>query len=167
MTPKEILIEQFLCSYDQKGWFVPLKDSLTGLTAEQAVWNGGTENHSVYEIVNHIIYWNETWLNKFKKNPVKIIETDNKNTFNPGVASISPAEWDEAVKKLFSVMDTWAEGLKGIDDSFLNVPVHNEADAPWSSYISQIIMHIIYHTGQIVTIRKMQGSWDPKLGVEA
>jgi len=165
MTPKEILYDQLLSAYSRKDWFVPLKDSLTFLTPEQAVWKDG--NHSIYGIVSHLLFWNDRWLSKFKGLSVKNADIDNKATFTPGANELSYDEWESTCKKLYSNMESWLEGLKETDDSFLSVPAHNQADDPWAAYISQIIMHIIYHTGQIVTIRKLQGSWNPNLGVES
>lgn len=167
MTPKEILYDQFLASYSRKDWFVPLKDSLKGLTAQQASWNEGNDYHSIYGIVTHLIFWNERWLNKFNGKTVGKVDKDNRVTFSPGAKVISHEEWETAEKKLYSILESFLNGLKEIDDSFLNVPVHNQADDPWSAYLSQIIMHNIYHTGQIVTIRKLQGSWNAQLGVES
>ena len=167
MTAKEILVDQFFSSYCRKDWFVPLKDSLTGLTEKQATWNEGPGYHSIYGIVTHLIFWNERWLNKFKGIAVGKVELDNRKTFKPGAIEISREEWDISQKKLFEIMESWVNGMKEIDDSFFSIPVHNQADDPWSAYISQLIMHNIYHTGQIVTIRKIQGSWNPNLGVES
>lgn len=167
MTAKEVLTDQFISSYSRKDWFVPLKDSLIGLTAEQASWNEGPDYHSIYGIVTHLIFWNERWLNKFKGVPVGTVEIDNRKTFKPGAIEISHDEWNSSQKKLFEIMESWAAGLQEVDESFYSIPVHNQADDPWSTYISQIIMHNVYHTGQIVAIRKLQGSWNPNLGVEA
>jgi len=36
----------------------------------------------------------------------------------------------------------------------------------WASELAHIGTHNAYHTGQIVFVRKLQGSWDPEKGVK-
>jgi uncharacterized damage-inducible protein DinB len=36
----------------------------------------------------------------------------------------------------------------------------------WYSAIAHIGTHNAYHTGQIIYIRKLQGSWNPEKGVK-
>jgi hypothetical protein len=38
--------------------------------------------------------------------------------------------------------------------------------AAWASEIAHIGTHNAYHIGQIVFVRKEQGSWDPEKGVK-
>jgi hypothetical protein len=47
--------------------------------------------------------------------------------------------------------------------------VENATDkqlAEWSSTIANISAHNAYHTGQIIFVRKLQGSWNPEKGVK-
>jgi hypothetical protein len=36
----------------------------------------------------------------------------------------------------------------------------------WAGIIANISTHNAYHTGQIIFVRKLQGSWDPEKGVK-
>ncbi|WP_194842013.1 hypothetical protein [Gracilibacillus salitolerans] len=36
----------------------------------------------------------------------------------------------------------------------------------WAPVLAHLTIHITYHTGQILYIRKLQGMWNPKDGVE-
>jgi hypothetical protein len=36
----------------------------------------------------------------------------------------------------------------------------------WASNIAHIGAHNAYHTGQIISVRKLQGSWDAAKGVK-
>jgi hypothetical protein len=38
--------------------------------------------------------------------------------------------------------------------------------ATWASEIAHIGTHNAYHVGQIVFVRKLQGSWNPEKGVK-
>src|SRR5215467_4087075 len=65
-TLKSILLEQLRTTHTQKEWFVPVNVAVDGLTAEQANWKDGKGNHSVGELVSHLVYWNSEELAKFK-----------------------------------------------------------------------------------------------------
>ncbi|HEY3250280.1 MAG TPA: DinB family protein [Ignavibacteria bacterium] len=163
MTIKELLLEQFASTHNQVTWFVPINDALSGLTAAQASLQIEGSNHSVWQIVNHIIFWNERWLQRFKGNPPPKMETDNKSTFN--ISRAEQKEWEQSLKRIDEVMTEWYDALKNKDEHELAKPVVEGEKDPWYSYISTIAMHNAYHIGQIVTIRKIQGSWDPDQGV--
>jgi hypothetical protein len=38
--------------------------------------------------------------------------------------------------------------------------------AKWADNIAHISAHNAYHVGQIIYVRKLQGSWDPEKGVK-
>ena len=54
-------------------------------------------------------------------------------------------------------MTAWERAVETADDAKL---------ASWYSTIAHISTHNAYHTGQILYIRKQQGSWDPAKGVK-
>lgn len=58
MTAKEIILEQLAATHNQKNWFVPFKNAVAGLNAGQAAWKDSSGNHSVWGLVNHLIFWN-------------------------------------------------------------------------------------------------------------
>jgi len=162
MTQKEILLEQFASVHNQKSWFVTINDALTDLTPQQASANNGSENHSIWQIVHHLIFWNERWLKRFKGLEVPMMEGDNKTTFSIGASS---EDWEKTVKHIDSILSEWYNAIMEKDDLELSKPVFEGEADPWYSYLHTLAMHNAYHIGQIVTIRKIQGSWDPDQGV--
>lgn len=164
MTQKEILLEQMSSTHDQKGWFVPMKYALAGVTAELAIWHNESDEHSIWQIVNHLIFWNERWQRRFLGTEPPKMEGDNKSTFkvSPG---LTQKEWELAVNKFDSVMKKWAKAIKDKHEEEFSNAVFNNAPDSWYSYLHTIAMHNAYHIGQIVTLRKMHGSWDSGLGV--
>lgn len=162
MTQKEILLEQFASVHNQKGWFVAVNDALSDLTPESASWNSGSENHSIWQILHHLIFWNERWLMKFKGMQVPKMEGDNKSTFS---IAASKEDWDKSVMHIDRLLNEWYDAIKQKDEAELSKPVVSGEADPWFSYLHTIAMHNAYHIGQIVTLRKTQGSWDPDQGV--
>jgi hypothetical protein len=66
---------------------------------------------------------------------------------------------------LNTVITEWENELKNADEEKLDKPAKKNENEPWASYIAAINAHIAYHIGQIVSLRKLQGSWNPKQGV--
>jgi uncharacterized damage-inducible protein DinB len=137
-----------------------MKTAVAGLTAEQAKWvphnaEGKLDpnaNHSVGMLAYHLVFWNENALARLRggkpANP-----KDNNETFN----DFDAAHWDDIVQRLDRVMKGLeAEVEKMSEEKLVKV-------APTISHIST---HNAYHTGQILYVRKLQGSWNPANGVK-
>jgi len=165
MSIKQILQDQFNNCYEENGWFVALKNALANVTVEQALWKADGFDHSVWEAAYHLTFWNERWLKRYRKEPLEpgknitIAETFQAPE-NP-----TEADWQAALEKLYSVMDAWKNILENITEEKLAEQVSERYEAPWSAPLANINMHNAYHTGQIVVIRKLQGSWDAAKGV--
>ena len=62
-------------------------------------------------------------------------------------------------------MAEWRDLLESADeDKFANA-VSAENQTAWWEVVSNINTHNAHHGGQIVLIRKLQGSWDSSKGV--
>ena len=152
-TLKSILLEQLRSTHNKAEWFVPANTAVEGLTAEQASWTDGKGNHSVGQLANHIIYWNRRNLARFKGESLEKFNGRNDETFT----SFDSKQWSATVKQLDEVMTEWEEAVETADDAKLK---------SWYSTIEHIGAHNAYHIGQIIYVRKEQGSWDPEKGVK-
>ncbi|MEP6945601.1 MAG: DinB family protein [Acidobacteriota bacterium] len=152
--------EQFTACYDEDGWFVSLRKALDGVTSEQAAWKLASVDNSIFETVNHLIFWNERWLQRYRGELDRPEDVENKGTFKS-----DEGDWARTLEKLWVVMDKWRGKLAVITDDKLASPVNAEYQAPWRSPLAHQNIHNAYHIGQIVLLRKLQGSWDPTKGV--
>ena len=152
-TLKSVLIEQLKGTHNHEDWFVPVNIAIEGLTAEQANWKNETENHSIVQLVNHLIFWNQQYLAKFKGDKPTAFNGNNKETFS----GLDKSSWEASVKQLDEVLTAWEKAIEEANDAKL---------AKWSSTIAKISTHNAYHTGQIIYIRKMKGNWDSAKGVK-
>lgn len=157
---KDLLIEQHTACYDEDVWFVSLRKALDGVTAEQAAWKPAGVDNSIFETVNHLIFWNERWLRRYRGELKYPEDIENKGTFRS-----DEADWQRTLEKLWAVMDEWRDNLNKITGEKLVSPVNAEYQAPWHSPLGHQNIHNAYHIGQIVLLRKLQGSWDPTKGV--
>ena len=152
-TLKSILLEQLRTTHNDKDWFVPANVAVAGLTPEQASWTDGKGNHSVGQLTVHLIFWNEEQLAKFRGEQPAKFSGDNNETFN----SFDSKKWTAAVKELDDVLTALEKEVEAMDDKKLE---------SWASNIAHIGAHNAYHVGQMVYIRKQQGSWNPDNGVK-
>jgi uncharacterized damage-inducible protein DinB len=160
MDQRTILLRQMAANHNEPNWFVPVERALDGLTAEQSNEKNGSSN-SIKEIVNHLIFWNERYLARFKgKSPSRNIES-NDETFH----SENNQDWEEAKNQLYQVLTDWVDAVKVAEEDTFEKSAHEDRHDPWYSVLANINIHNAYHIGQIVEIRKTNGNWDPKKGV--
>ena len=164
MTTKETLLEQFTACYDENGWFVALKNAVKNLTAEQAVWKPENLDNSIWEILSHLIFYNEAYLKRFKGMTVDYSGIENSETFS-GAETVSEGAWQAEIEKFDSIMTEWRSLLEAADESKFGETVSATNSSAWSSLIAHVNAHNAHHGGQIVVLRKLQGSWNAKEGV--
>lgn len=152
-TLKSILLEQLKSTHNAKDWFVDGNTAVAGLTPEQANWRDGSGNHSVGQLAYHLVFWNQQELAKFKGEPPVKYSGKNDDTFN----NFDSKQWAALVQQLDQVMADWEKAVEAADDKKIE---------SWASGISHIATHNAYHIGQIVFVRKLQGSWDAEKGVK-
>ena len=161
-TLRSTLLAQLRSTHTEEEWFVPVNIAVANLTPEQARWipksEGGAKNpapadHSVGMITNHLLFWNAESLAHMKGEKGAAIPGDNKETFN----NFDALTWPSTATKLDAVLTELEHLVATADDAQL---------AKWADGIAHISAHNAYHVGQIIYIRKLQGSWDPNKGVK-
>jgi hypothetical protein len=153
VTLKSVLLEQLRSTHNKKEWFVDAMTAVNGLTPEQASWRDGKGNHSAGQLTYHLVFWNRRSLAKFKGEPAAKFSGNNEETFD----SFDGKTWSATVRQLDEVMTELEKVVENADENQLK---------GWASEIEHIGAHNAYHIGQIVYIRRLQGSWDPEKGVK-
>ena len=151
-TLKSILLEQLRSTHNKAEWFVPANTAVDGLSAEQASWTDG-KNHSVGQLAYHLVFWNKEELAKFKGEPPVKYSGKNDDTFG----NYDPKKWTETIQELDQVLTDWEKAVESADNAKLN---------EWASTIAHLGTHNAYHIGEMVMVRKEQGSWNPEKGVK-
>ncbi|MEO7165838.1 MAG: DinB family protein [Chthoniobacterales bacterium] len=160
VTFRSLLLSELHSTHDKAEWFTPMKTAVAGLTAEQAKWvpqnaQGKLDpkaNHSVGMLAYHLVFWNENALARLRgETPAD--PSSNDETFN----DFDAAHWDDIVQRLDKVMQNLEAEVEKMPEEKL---------AKSASTISHIATHNAYHTGQILYVRKLQGSWNPANGVK-
>lgn len=161
MNRKDALLEQFLCCQKKSHWFVSFDKAVAGLTPQQALWKKSDSENSIWEIISHLVFWNERFLNRFKNVAVPKMDGSNDTTFT----YLQALEWEQIIERFNRVISDWYETIKNSDDKKLDQHISEESEETWIESLSSITLHNAYHIGQIVTIRKMQGSWRKEQGL--
>ena len=164
MTTKEILLKQFTAAYDENGWFVALKNTLNNLTAQQAAWKTENLENSIWEILAHLNFYNRAYVERFKGIEYVYPTTDNDETFAAADA-VSEESWQREVEKFERIMTEWRSLLETADETKFSETVSATNERLWAVLLSHVNLHNAHHGGQIVLIRKLQGSWDASKGV--
>jgi uncharacterized damage-inducible protein DinB len=151
-TLREALLAELKSTHGSEEWFVPANIAVKGLTAEQANWTDGKGNHSVGQLAYHLVFWNRRNLQSLKGEKPEKFSGNNDETFD----KFDAKTWNETVQQLDQVMNELEKWVETADEAKLKES---------AQVFTHISTHNAYHIGQIIYVRKEQGSWDPKNGV--
>jgi hypothetical protein len=145
---RDLLLTALEYSYKYDDWVCPLADTLEGVTAEQAAWNPGPELMGIWDIVLHLIAWND--------NIIERIETGAKarpkgGAWPPKPTALSEDEWDRAKSELW-------RSIRDLTQLIENVPFEKIRDSPYGiGDLTCRFNHLAYHIGQVTKIRECKG----------
>ncbi|MBP3041659.1 DinB family protein [Bacillaceae bacterium Marseille-Q3522] len=164
MNRIDILRDQLQKNYATEAWYPPLKPALEGLNSAQASWHPtGEAANTIWETVNHLLYYNERMLERLKGNNPTFPAETNDDTFTVSHSSDDESAWQAAVKRTEEVYKDLLEVLSNKQDEDFDQQL---SKGTFGETTFDILMHIAYHTGQIVQIRKLQGSWPARRAYE-
>jgi hypothetical protein len=152
-TLRSVLLHELRTTHNQADWFVPISVAVDGLTAEQANWKPKEGVHSAGQLTYHLLFWNRQNLMTFQGEKPEKFSGNNDETFD----KFDGKQWSDTVKQLDQVMTELEKLVESADEQKL---------AKWAPTIANICTHNAYHVGQIVYVRKLQGSWNPEKGVK-
>ncbi|ODG91086.1 MULTISPECIES: DinB family protein [Bacillaceae] len=152
MNRKEMFLNVLDKTYDKESWFAPLKNSIEGITAEQAGWRPtGEATKSIWENVNHLLYYKERIVANLEGREWTQ-NLDGDQTFFLTEQSNEENEWKKVIERLENTSFSLRQLLSNMTDEEL---MKNSFEVK----LMDLLLHDAYHTGQIIQIRKMQGSW--------
>lgn len=156
MNKKELLLHKWDICYDKEDWFPPLSEALNGLTAAEADWRPeGAAANTIRETVRHLTFYKERLLKRLSgEDPQYPDSMSNDDTF----AAYGEREetWEEEAARLEHVHKAVRAALAALSEDDLERQLTKTTIA---LSVTSLVVHDAYHTGQIVQIRKLQGSW--------
>jgi hypothetical protein len=152
-TLRSILLHELHTTHNQADWFVPISVAVDGLSAEQASWVPSAGGHSAGQLTYHLLFWTRRNLQRLKGESQESFGGNNDETF----VKFDEKQWKDTVKQLDQVMTELEKFVESADEKKLT---------SMATTIANISTHNAYHVGQIVYVRKLQGSWNPDKGVK-
>lgn len=159
---KDVISDQLLANANDPSWYVPFSDSVESLSEEQAFWKPNEESNSIAEIVQHLLYWNQTWQTRYQESHVNAVPSigSNNNSF------IIPEKdtFTDLKTRLLKVLLKWQDLLteERVESDVNGFP----EQVKWWGVLGNVSTHNAYHIGQIIYIRKLQNSWKLANGEE-
>jgi hypothetical protein len=148
----DLLLNVLDSTFDKESWYAPFKDAIEGLTAEQANWKpSGKATKTIWENVNHLIYYKERLAVNLEGREWTH-NLDGDETFYLTNQPNDDKEWKKVVERAENAQRNLRQVLSTISDEKLD---QNSLEGK----LLDIMLHDAYHTGQIIQLRKIQGSW--------
>ena len=151
MTETHRINSQLKRAQAGEAWHGPsLRELLNGVTAEQAAAKPIPNVHSIWELVNHIIAWEQIVRRRLEGEVVNDVP-DEMNF--PPVNDASEAAWQATLQSLAASNHSLRESIKQIDDAKLEETVPGQN---YNNYfmLHGAIQHDLYHAGQIALLKK-------------
>lgn len=135
--------------YERKTWHGPnLRQSLKGVTAEQAAWRPAPGRHNIWEFALHAAYWKYAVRRKLEGGKRGSFVLKGSNFFErPEPGKTTDAAW----RADLALLDREHRALKKSIRDSLRKPV----SAKQLRMLYGVIFHDVYHAGQIRLLRRL------------
>jgi len=148
MTETQRIADSYRAATLKGAWYGPTLAELIAKTSlEEATKPALSGAHSISELLQHLLLWNERARNASDSTPMPRWEAD-KEWAEP------PIPWDELITRWNKSRDLLEERIRTfpVEDLGQQVPGRNY---PFSTLLPGIVQHTIYHSGQIAMVLSM------------
>jgi len=144
-------------AYDHRAWHgTNLRGSLRGLTPSQALWRPAPGRHNIWEEVLHAAYWKYAVRQRLIAGKRGAFPLKGSNWFS-SLSSGSDTEWKQAVSLLGECHQSLRRTVAEFPAARLGRRVHG-SKWPALDTILGVVLHDVYHAGQIQLIKRLQKS---------
>lgn len=141
----------------EEQWFPTLSQAIKGVGPREASWQPPGGGNTIWHTVNHLNYYNDMILCGITGRKFEGSAPSNTATFGAGGSPEDAAGWEAAVRKAEELAGDLNQALAELADADLDKP--NAKGDKLADTLPAWVMHDAHHAGQIVLIRKQQGSW--------
>ena len=149
-----LLLEVFDQAYTAPSWHgTPLKGTIRGITARQALWRPGPKRHNIWDLVLHTAYWKCMVRRRLLRDPNIAFPRDGAN-FPALPAKPNETAW----KRDRALLD---EQHRLLHDAIARLQPAQLTRRGWQSKwpikaeIYGIASHDLYHAGQIQILKRL------------
>lgn len=136
-------------AYEKKTWHGPnLRQSLKGVTAEQAAWRPGRDKHNIWEETLHAAYWKYVMRRKLQSGKRGSFILKGSNFFpRPEKGKLTESCWAADRELLDREHRALREAIAKV--------LEKEVSPKLLSGIYGVAFHDVYHAGQIRLLRRL------------
>ncbi|MCM3698348.1 DinB family protein [Paenibacillus macerans] len=154
----DLLLLQKDNTWESEEWIVPLSAALANVTAEQAAWAPPGGGNTIWQTVSHINYYNQRILSRLRGiDPGPGVDT-NEETFEGSGDARDESNWSNTLAETKRIELELREAIASLSEADLEAPYGTSTETIGRE-LSRWMLHDAYHAGQIVLIRRQQGSW--------
>jgi len=144
-----------------KGAHVEAHSAFEGLDWKLAGICPGGVQHSIFQLLNHMLYWQE-WVMKWLDGEEPPIPEHASGSWPGSVSPSNEEEWERVVGRLGTVLDELSARSREGDLFSMRLSAGTEESR--LGMLHTIGSHNSYHLGQVVLLRQMLGAWPPPSG---
>jgi uncharacterized damage-inducible protein DinB len=148
MRQPQKIADSYRAATVNAAWYGPsLAELLAQISPELATTPLGLGSHSISELLQHLLLWNERIRNTSDSNSLPPWQPD-KDWAEP------PIPWNELVSR-------WSQSRELLEEKIRNFPTEDLAkqvpgrNYPYETMLHGIVEHTIYHSGQIAMVLSM------------
>jgi uncharacterized damage-inducible protein DinB len=137
--------------------------ALAGMTREVAVRKLTNTPHSIAEIVAHMAFWQQWYLDRCDGLAIPLPERAAL-----GWPAVADGEWETILarfeagfRRALALADDQARAASPLTPALEFDPLRHYTT---SDALIHIALHNAHHVGQVVTLRQQQGAWPPPAG---
>lgn len=140
-----------------KGAHVEAQSAFAGLRWKHAGTERDGAPHTVFQLLNHMIYWQE-WVVKWLDGQDRPIPRHASGSWPGRAQPASAEEWKRAVAR-------FRKGLGELNRRSRRTDVFSKHGKKTRlEMLHTLASHNSYHVGQVVLLRQMLGAWPPPSG---
>jgi uncharacterized damage-inducible protein DinB len=148
MNQTQRIADSYRAATVKAAWYGPsLAELLAQISPEVATARPVAGSHSISELLQHLLLWNERILNTSDSNSLPAWEPEKD-------WAEAPIPWNELVSR-------WSRSRELLEERIRNFPIENLAkqgpgrNDPYETLFQGVVEHTIYHSGQIAMVLSM------------
>lgn len=149
------LADQIRRAFDGEAWHGDsMFELLAGVDATTAAAHPIKGAHSIWELLLHVLAWDDTVLRRAEGTAVKLSDEENF----PPVNDTSETAWRRTVEQLKQKHDALVKVVAAFPDSRLFDAVPGKPQKYYDHFymFSGVVQHELYHAGQIALLKRAQ-----------
>jgi uncharacterized damage-inducible protein DinB len=153
----EVLKKLIVGALSGKGAHVEVRKTVEGLDWKIAGARPDGSPHSIFQLLNHIVFWQE-WAVKWLDGEKPPIPKHASGSWPGEAAPADEKEWEQALRRLNKALDALARQAEG------KGLLEKRGGKSRMEMLQTIASHSSYHIGQLVSVRQLLGAWPPPSG---